>query len=86
VAVPEYNEIKALRAVRRRKIASLGGSFETLAKHFNLTEAEQNEMLPSGTQRRWHKAEQIAYYDLFRAGLGQTQKERHHRAPEESSC
>jgi restriction system protein len=43
--------------------------FEILAKHFNLTEVEQNEMLLSGTQRRWHNRANWACYDLFRAGL-----------------
>lgn len=40
-----------------------------LAKHFKLTEDEQNEVLPSGSQRRWHNRANWACYDLFRAGL-----------------
>ena len=43
--------------------------YSVLAKHFNLTEEEQNEILPSGTQRRWHNRANWACYDLFRAGL-----------------
>jgi len=43
--------------------------YEILAKHFNLTEEERNEVLPSGTQRRWHNRANWACYDLFRAGL-----------------
>ena len=43
--------------------------YDVLAKHFNLTEEELNEVLPSGTQRRWHNRANWACYDLFRAGL-----------------
>ncbi len=43
--------------------------FDALAKHFNLTEEELNEVLPSGTQRRWHNRANWACYDLYRAGL-----------------
>jgi restriction system protein len=71
MAVPEYNEIKApaMQFFADGKSHRLAEVFETLAKHFNLTEAEQNEMLPSGTQRRWHNRANWACYDLFRAGL-----------------
>src|SRR5581483_8055094 len=69
--VPEFNEIKApaIQFFADGKSHRLAEVFETLAKHFNLTEAEQNEMLPSGTQRRWHNRANWACYDLFRAGL-----------------
>ena len=43
--------------------------YDALAKYFNLTEEELNEVLPSGTQRRWHNRANWACYDLFRAGL-----------------
>jgi restriction system protein len=69
--VPEFNEIKApaIQFFADGKSHRLAEVFETLAKHFNLTETEQNEMLPSGTQRRWHNRANWACYDLFRAGL-----------------
>ncbi|MEI9961962.1 MAG: winged helix-turn-helix domain-containing protein [Limisphaerales bacterium] len=68
---PEFNEIKApaIQFFADGKLHRLAEVFETLAKHFNLTEAEQNELLPSGTQRRWHNRANWACYDLFRAGL-----------------
>ncbi len=43
--------------------------YDTLAKHFKLTEEELNELLPSGIQRRWHNRAIWACYDLYRAGL-----------------
>ena len=69
--VPEFNEIKApaMQFFADGKQHRLGEVFSTLAIHFKLTEAEQNEMLPSGTQRRWHNRANWACYDLFRAGL-----------------
>ena len=69
--VPEFNEIKApaIQFFADGKPHRLAEVFTTLAVHFKLTEAEQNEMLPSGTQRRWHNRANWACYDLFRAGL-----------------
>lgn len=69
--VPEFNEIKApaMQFFADGKQHRLAEVFTTLAGHFKLTEAEQNEMLPSGTQRRWHNRANWACYDLFRAGL-----------------
>jgi restriction system protein len=71
--IPEFNEIKAPAL---QFFADAGGKphkisevYDVLAKHFNLTEAERNEILPSGTQRRWHNRANWACYDLFRAGL-----------------
>lgn len=71
MAVPEYNEIKApaMQFFADGRPHRLAEVFEALAKYFNLTEEEQNEMLPSGTQRRWHNRANWACYDLFRAGL-----------------
>jgi restriction system protein len=69
--VPEFNEIKApaIQFFADGKQHRLAEVFETLAIDFKLTEPEQNEMLPSGTQRRWHNRANWACYDLFRAGL-----------------
>jgi len=71
--VPEFNEIKAPAL---QFFAEKGGSphkisevYGALAQHFNLTVQDQNELLPSGTQRRWHNRTNWACYDLYRAGL-----------------
>jgi restriction system protein len=71
VPVPEFNEIKApaLQFFTDGKQHKISEIYSVLAKHFNLTEEEQNEILPSGTQRRWHNRANWACYDLFRAGL-----------------
>jgi restriction system protein len=69
--VPEFNEIKApaMQFFADGKPHKLAEVFEVLAEHFNLTQDEQNELLPSGTQRRWNNRANWACYDLFRAGL-----------------
>ena len=69
--VPEFNEIKApaLQFFADGKPHKVSEIYAVLAKHFNLTDEEQNEVLPSGTQRRWHNRANWACYDLFRAGL-----------------
>lgn len=69
--IPEFNEIKApaLQFFADGNHHKVSEIYQVLAKHFNLTEAEQNEILPSGTQRRWHNRANWACYDLFRAGL-----------------
>lgn len=69
--IPEFNKIKApaLQLFADGKERRMSEVFAPLGKHFGLSEAEQNEMLPSGTQRRWHNRADWACYDLFRAGL-----------------
>ena len=69
--IPEFNEIKApaLQFFADGQPHRLSGIFDILAQQFNLTTEEQNEMLPSGMQRRWHNRVNWACYDLFRAGL-----------------
>jgi len=54
MAIPEFNEIKApaLQFLTDGHLHKLSDVYEALAKHFGLTEQEQNELLPSGTQRR----------------------------------
>ena len=55
--IPEFNEIKApalkffFTEAKPHKISEL---YTVLGKHFNLTEGELSEVLPSGKQRRWH--------------------------------
>jgi restriction system protein len=71
MAVPEFNEIKApaMQFFADGKPHRVSEVYDVLAKHFNLTEQDLNEVLPSGTQRRWHNRANWACYDLFRAGL-----------------
>ena len=69
--IPEFNEIKAPAIQffvdgQPHKITEV---YAKLADHFNLSETERNELLPSGTQRRWHNRANWACYDMFRAGL-----------------
>jgi len=67
-------ELDAIRRPALEKLAELDRltrvreMFELLAPRFDLTEEEKNELLPSGTQRRWHNRVNWACYDLFRAG------------------
>jgi len=56
------------------KLHPLAEVFETLATLFKLTEAEQNEMLPSATQHRWHNRANWACYDLFGLGFSTDQR------------
>jgi restriction system protein len=70
--IPEFNEIKApaLRFFSENvALHEVSELYDVLGKHFHLTEAELNEVLPSGKQRRWHNRVTWACYDLFRAGL-----------------
>ena len=69
--VPEFNEIKApaLQFFADGNTHKISEVYAVLAKHFELTDEEQNEVLPSGTQRRWHNRANWACYDLFRAAL-----------------
>jgi restriction system protein len=69
--IPEFNELKApaLQFFSDGAPHKLAEVFQVLAKHFKITQEEANELLPSGTQRRWHNRTNWACYDLFRAGL-----------------
>jgi restriction system protein len=69
--IPEFNEIKApaLQFFTDGAPHKVSEVYTALASHFKLTEEEQNEILPSGVQRRWHNRANWACYDLFRAGL-----------------
>jgi restriction system protein len=69
--IPEFNEIKApaMQFFSDGKPHKLSEVYDILGKHFNLTEEELNEILPSGIQRRWHNRANWACYDLYRAGL-----------------
>ncbi len=49
--IPEFNEIKApaMQFFADGKPHKVSEIYDVLAKHFNLTEEELNEVLPSGT-------------------------------------
>jgi restriction system protein len=71
MAVPELDHIRrpALELLsEENRLTSIGEVFELLAPHFELTEEDLTEMLPSGTQRRWHNRVNWACYDLYRCG------------------
>src|ERR1043166_6633663 len=78
--IPEFNEIKApaLQFFTDGKVHKLSEVYETLANHFNVTQEEQSQMLPSGTQRRWPNRVNWACYDLFRAGVLDRPKKGHY--------
>jgi len=69
--VPEFNEIKApaIQLFADGKPRKISEVFETLAKHFALSDDDLSQTLPSGTQSRWHNRANWACYDLYRAGL-----------------
>lgn len=71
MAVPDLDDIRrpALQLLSELKtLTPIGKVFDLLATRFHLTEADLVEMLPSGTQRRWHNRVNWACYDLFRCG------------------
>jgi len=71
MAVPEFNEIKApaLQFFADGQPHLLSEAYAALGNHFRLSDADLGEMLPSGSQSRWHNRAAWACYDLYRAGL-----------------
>src|ERR1700677_895473 len=69
--IPEFNELKApaIQFFADGKPHKVSEIYDVLAKDFNLTEEELNEVLWSGNQRRCNNRVLWACYDLFRAGL-----------------
>jgi|ERR1017187_1007069 restriction system protein len=69
--IPEFNAVKApaLQFFLDGKAHPLREVTDVLGKHFALSPEELAELLPSGTERRWHNRASWACYDLFRAGL-----------------
>lgn len=62
---------------------SVADAREALAKHFNLTEGERNEILPSGRQRRFDNRVAWARVYLERAGLLDSTRRAHFKITEE---
>lgn len=61
------------RLMRNREI------YDKLAAQLDLTEADRNEILPSGTQSRWENRANWSCYDLFRAGALDRHKRGHYQ-------
>ena len=55
ILIVAYNAETTICEVLRRIPAKLSEVYESLATLFNITQEEQSQMLPSGTQRRWPK-------------------------------
>lgn len=72
MAVPHLDDIRrpALELLAERgQLTNISEVFDLLAPHFDLSEEDLTEMLPSGTQRRWHNRVNWACYDLYRSGF-----------------
>jgi restriction system protein len=69
--IPEFNEIKApaLEFFSDGKPHKTSEIFQALGERLKLTEEDIGQLLPSGTQSRWHNRANWACYDLYRAGL-----------------
>ncbi len=76
MAIPEFNEIKApaLEFFADGQPHKMSEMCRVVGERMKLTEQDLGELLPSGTQSRWHNRAQWACYDLFRAGLLERQK------------
>lgn len=71
MAVPNLDDIRrpALELLAGlSRLTNVSEVFDLLAPKFDLTEEDLMEMLPSGTQRRWHNRVNWACYDLYRSG------------------
>jgi restriction system protein len=71
MAIPKFEEIMApaLQLFADGNTHRHAEVDDKLAQHFNLTVEDLNEMLPSGTERRWRNRVGWACYDLSRAGF-----------------
>lgn len=70
--IPKLDDIRlpALQLLAKLdRMVPIRDIFELLAPHFELSEKEKSELLPSGTQPRWRNRTNWACYELFRAGL-----------------
>lgn len=71
MAIPDYEQIKVpiLKQLSDGKPWRLRELFEVMGEYFKLTPEERSELLPSGTQQRWHNRVNWACYDLFKANI-----------------
>jgi restriction system protein len=71
VPIPEFNEIKApaLEFFSDGQPHKTSEIFRVLGERLKLNEQDLGQLLPSGTQSRWHNRANWACYDLYRAGL-----------------
>lgn len=72
MAIPNLDEIRrpALELLAERgKLTKISDVFDLLAPAFALTDEDCEEMLPSGTQRKWNNRVNWSCYDLSRAKL-----------------
>lgn len=72
MAIPNLDEIRkpALELLAQRdKLTKISEVFDLLAPHFSLSEEDREEMLPSGTQRKWNNRVNWSCFDLFKAKL-----------------
>lgn len=72
MAIPNLDEIRrpALELLASLEtLTKISDVFELLAQKFQLTEEELQEMLPSGTQRKWNNRVNWACFDLYKAEM-----------------
>lgn len=72
MAIPNLDEIRrpALELLAELgTLKKIGDVFDLLAAKFRLTDEERNELLPSGTQRKWNNRVNWSCFDLYKAGL-----------------
>ena len=72
MAIPNLDEIRrpALKLLAELgTLKKIGEVFDLLAREFELTDEERNELLPSGTQRKWNNRVNWACFDLYKAKL-----------------
>lgn len=85
MAVPDFQSclLPVLRFSGDGNEHSLADAREAIAKHFNLTDAERNEILPSGRQRRFDNRVAWARVYLERAGLLDSTRRAHFKITDE---
>lgn len=85
MSVPEFEVIKApaIQIFADDKPRTISELESLLAEYFQLSEQVRSEVLPSGSERRWHNRVSWACPDLFRAGLLERVKRGTYRITEE---
>ncbi len=70
--IPNLDDLRrpALELLAERgTLTKISEVFELLAPRFSLTKEDRQEMLPSGTQRKWNNRVNWSCFDLYKAGL-----------------